>query len=251
MAEKRKADAALSPSVRIERADEGPAVLVLPDGTRVLSESEYRVIVPRAVCTTLADPVAAFDPDEVIWKFCLDPAHPWLVAQWGRDFKEFCGEQAVCYEPSDKSFNFEFDGHWVGFVVGDDIAKYMAHFRKPQRYITFALLVKKNQSFAKPKYDHWRVFTGSTGYGARYWSQNATWIVPEDEVVEAINYLCTGPFLMVSIVRIDTAKPPDRKISFQNPASQLAHSALNDFTHGEEAELALTYGRGGLFEKIE
>lgn len=251
MAEKRKADEALGATVRIERNDGAPDMLVLPDGTRLPSASAWAVIVPRAACDRLADPVAAFDPDADVFLFELDPAHPWLVAQWGRDFKDFCGEQTVHYQPKDKSFNFEFDGHQLSFEVGDNIAMYMAHFRKPQRYITFGLLVKHHQPIAAPKYGHWRLFMGSRGYGPQYWSQSATWIVPEDEVVEAINHLCTGPFLVVSIVRIDTAKPAQRSVSFQNPACQLAHSALNDFTHGEEIALALTYGRGGLFEKIE
>lgn len=255
MAEKCKAEDALETKVRIDRSGDEGAVFHLPNGTSVPSSVPYRIVVPRSVCDLFADPVAAFKDNNDIHSFELDPDHPWIVKRWGFGFKQFNidDDGVVDYYPQSKIFGFVHDGHLVGFVVGDDIKARMEHYRKPQRYIKFALLTEKDQEAAQPKHDHWRVFFSSRGMGARYWTQHATWIVPDDELVEALNFLCQGPYLMVNILSIETTKPKDRGASFQNPVGQISNSRLNSFTpgEGEELEQLLTYGRGALFKKYE
>lgn len=250
MAEKRKADETpCATAIHVEDQEDGPPVFVLPDGTRVPSAARYRAWAPRALCDTLADPPTAFADFKKVEVLLLGPAHPWLVDQWGRDLKEFCGDQDVQYETANNCFFFELDGHRLGFSTDDNIARLMSYYRKPQRYLTFSMLLKKDEMRVLPKHDYWRTWFGSCGYGARYWSQNATWIIPADEVEEAVNYLCKGPALVTTIVGIEATKPATRGVSFLNAASELMHSALNDFTHGEEMERMLTYGRMGLFQK--
>lgn len=255
MAGKRKAENTLKPKLRIDRSGDEGAVFLLPNGTSVPSPDPYRIVVPRNVCDLFDDPITTFEEDNDIFSFELDPEHPWIVQQWGFGFKQFNidGDGNVDYCPKSKLFSFVYDGHSLDFAVGDNVEAQMEHFRKPQRYITFALLMKRNQEAVKPKYDHWRVFFGSRGMGARYWTQHATWIVPDDELVEALNFLCQGPYLMVNILGIETTKPKERGASFQNPVGQISNSRLNSFTpgEGEELERLLTYGRGELFKKYE
>lgn len=255
MAEKRKADDALEAKVRIDRSGDDSAVFHLPNGTSVPSSDPYRIVVPALVCDLFADPIAAFKDDNDIHSFELNPDHPWIVQQWGFGFKQFNidGDGIVDYYPRSKLFSFVYDGHSLDFAVGENIKAQMEHYRKPQRYIKFALLTEKDQAAAQPTHDHWRVFFSSRGMGARYWSQHATWIVPDDELVEALNLLCKGPYLMVSILSIETTKPKERGASFQNPVEQIHNSRLNSFTRGEgeELEQLLTYGCGRLFQKYE
>ena len=255
MAEKRKAEDVLETKVRIDRSGDEGAVFHLPNGTSVPSPDPYRIVVPRPVCDLFADPVAAFKDDNDIHSFELDPDHPWIVQQGGFGFKQFNidGGGNVDYYPKSKLFSFVYDGHSLDFAVGENIEAQMEHYRKPQRYIKFALLMECNQEAAQPKHAHWRLFFGSRGMGARYWTQHATWIVPDDELVEALNFLCQGPYLMVNILSIETTKPKERGASFQNPVGQISNSHLNSFTpgEGEELEQLLTYGRGRLFQKYE
>jgi len=232
--------------VTIERPEDEAAVFVLPDGSRVSSDDYYRLIVPRVVCDLYLDPLAQFLGERDLAALLLDPAHPWLVKQWGRDFKAECGADPVQYNVTDQSFAFRVGAEWHAFRVGEDVTKYLERVRQPQRYVRFSTLGTQNKPLPNPKYKHWRSWFDLSSYGPRYQALYATWIVPADELEEAINHLGSHGVL-TSIASISREAPQGKSVSFENPVGQVMQSRLNSFTEGAKMEDLVTYGRGALF----